>query len=109
MRRSILIAMVAACGGGNAPAPKEPTLPPDQPVATRRAEPPRPARPWPATHSGADADTVFDTKLPDPYRWLENEKSDEVQAWMKAQDDYARGELSKLPARSELATRLAKL
>ncbi|HWU89096.1 MAG TPA: prolyl oligopeptidase family serine peptidase, partial [Kofleriaceae bacterium] len=37
------------------------------------------------------------------------EKSSEVQDWMKAQDDYARAELAKLPTRGELADRLRKL
>src|SRR5207237_47563 len=42
-------------------------------------------------------------------RVLEDERAEEVQAWMKTQDDYARGELAKLPGRDELARRLAQL
>ncbi|MDQ3296961.1 MAG: prolyl oligopeptidase family serine peptidase [Myxococcota bacterium] len=68
-----------------------------------------PARPWPATRTDAIVDTVHAIKVADPYRWLEDEKSDEVQAWMEAQDQYARAELAKLPGRAELAERLKKL
>ena len=52
---------------------------------------------------------VHGMKLADPYRWLEDERSPEVQQWMKAQDDYARAELAKLPGRAELIARLKRL
>src|SRR5512141_5402 len=45
----------------------------------------------------------------DPYRWLEDEKSPEVQAWMKAQDDFTRQKLASLPERSAIAARLKEL
>ncbi len=67
------------------------------------------ARPWPATRIDAIVDTVHGVQVADPYRWLEDEKSAEVQAWMDVQDDYARAELAKLPGRAELAERLKKL
>src|SRR5262249_34497401 len=42
-------------------------------------------------------------------RWLEDEKSDEVRAWMKAEDTHARAELAKLPERDALRTRFKEL
>ncbi len=45
----------------------------------------------------------------DPYRWLEDEKAPEVQAWMKVQDDYARERIAKLPARDALLARYREL
>lgn len=45
----------------------------------------------------------------DPYRWLEDEKSPEVQAWMKAQDDFARAQLHALPDRAALLKRYREL
>ena len=48
-------------------------------------------------------------KVPDPFRWLEDESSPEVQAWLKAQDTFARGELARLPARDALAQRFREL
>ena len=53
------------------------------------------------------ADTIHGTKVGDPYRWLEDEKKPEVQAWMTAQDDYARGELAKLASQYAEKARVA--
>jgi prolyl oligopeptidase len=45
----------------------------------------------------------------DPYRWLEDEKSPEVQAWMTAEDTFARAALAKLPGRDDIAARVRAL
>lgn len=47
--------------------------------------------------------------MADPYRWLEDETSPEVKAWMAAQDAYARAHLDALPRRTELEKRLFEL
>jgi prolyl oligopeptidase len=73
------------------------------------ADPPAPQRPWPATRRQDVVDTVHGQKIADPFRWLEDEKSPEVQQWMKAQDDFARAQLGKLPGRTELVDRLKQL
>jgi len=54
-------------------------------------------------------DTYFGTKVVDPYRWMENLKSPEVQAWMKGQNDYTRDYLSHLPGRDDLIKRVESL
>ena len=72
-------------------------------------EPAAPKHTWPATRKDAIVDTVYGKQIADPYRWLEDEKSPEVQAWMDAQDNYARGELAKAPGREALAARLKEL
>jgi prolyl oligopeptidase len=54
-------------------------------------------------------DTLFGAVVPDPYRWLEDAGSDEVKAWMRAQDEAARAALHALPARDGLAVRLKQL
>src|SRR6185295_1294593 len=54
-------------------------------------------------------DTFFGVEVEDPYRWLEDGKAPDVQAWMKAQDNYARAELRKLPGRDAMAARLREL
>lgn len=51
----------------------------------------------------------FGTKVTDPYRWLENTSDPEVVDWMKAQNDYTRGVLSKIPGLSGLADRIKSL
>src|ERR1051326_3229706 len=54
-------------------------------------------------------DTYFGEKVVDPYRWMEDSKSAEVAAWMKAQSDYPRASLDRLPTRQELLKRLSEL
>jgi prolyl oligopeptidase len=54
-------------------------------------------------------DTYFGTPVVDPYRWMEDLKSPEVQSWMKAQNDYTRDYLSHLPGRDALIKRVLEL
>lgn len=61
------------------------------------------------TRSEQIVDTIHGRAVADPYRWLEDEREPEVVAWMNAQDDFARGELAKLPLRDQLAQRLKQL
>jgi hypothetical protein len=42
----------------------------------------------------------FGAKVVDPYRWLEKTSDPEVIAWMKAQNDYARSVLARIPGRA---------
>ncbi|MCU1272923.1 MAG: family peptidase [Bryobacterales bacterium] len=51
----------------------------------------------------------FGTKVSDPYRWLENTSEPEVVSWMKAQNDYTREALSKIPGREQLLDRIKSL
>ena len=46
--------------------------------------------PYPPSRRVDVTDVLHGVPVADPYRWLEDEKSPEVQAWMKAQDDLAR-------------------
>jgi prolyl oligopeptidase len=54
-------------------------------------------------------ETFFGTEISDPYRWLEDLKSPEVSSWMRAQNDYTRAELERIPNRDELRKRIAEL
>ena len=80
-----------------------------EPAPVTTPEPAAPKRAWPATKKDAIVDTVYGKQVADPYRWLEDDKNPDVQAWMNAQDAYARGELAKAPGRDALATRLKEL
>jgi prolyl oligopeptidase len=51
----------------------------------------------------------FGTKVVDPYRWLENQSDQEVIAWMKAQNDYTRAALERIPGREKLLNRVEAL
>ncbi len=55
------------------------------------------------------ADTYFGVTVPDPYRYFENMKDPEVVAWMKAQADFARTTLDRIPGRATLYKRIAEL
>jgi len=55
----------------------------------------------PVARIGTDADTYFGKKITDPYRWMES-GGDELTAWAKAQDGYARATLATIPGRAGL-------
>lgn len=111
--RALLVPLLAlaACGGAPPPAPPPPAAPkPPAPIASASATmPTTPAYPYPATRADDVTDTIHGVTVHDPYRWLEDAKSPEVQAWMKAEDAFARQELAKLPERDALAARLKEL
>ena len=54
-------------------------------------------------------DTYFGTPVVDPYRWMEDLKSPEVQTWMNGQAAYSKDYLSKLPGRDDLLKRIEAL
>ena len=64
---------------------------------------------YPTTSKGETVDVYFDTKLPDPYRWLEDDKSAETGAWVKAQNEVTYGYLAQIPFRNVLKARMEKL
>ena len=58
---------------------------------------------YPPTRTVDAADAYFGKTYKDPYRWLENLKDKEVEAWFKAQAELTDGLLAKIPARDALA------
>ncbi|WP_142784619.1 prolyl oligopeptidase family serine peptidase [Changchengzhania lutea] len=54
-------------------------------------------------------DTYFDTEVKDPYRWLEDDRSTETEAWVKAQNETTQGYLEQIPFREALKERLSSL
>ena len=64
---------------------------------------------YPATHKDNTVDTYFGTKVPDPYRWLEDDRSAETAAWVKAQNEVTNDYLSKIPFRDAIKKRLEQL
>ncbi|HEY9066603.1 MAG TPA: prolyl oligopeptidase family serine peptidase [Burkholderiaceae bacterium] len=55
------------------------------------------------------SDTYFGTTLTDPYRYMEDLSSPDVQAWAKAQAAETRTVLDALPGRTKLLARIAEL
>jgi prolyl oligopeptidase len=109
MRTLLSIALVACGGASGSQLPVDPPAP----VAEAPAKSPEvqmaPKHSWPATRAADITETLHGQRLADPYRWLEDAESPEVQAWMTAQDDYARAELAKSPQRDEITARLKQL
>lgn len=64
---------------------------------------------YPETKKGETVDVYFDTKVSDPYRWLEDDKSAETGAWVQAQNKVTYGYLDKIPFRDELKKRMEQL
>jgi len=54
-------------------------------------------------------DDYFGTKVPDPYRWLEDETSAETKAWVDDQNKVTFAYLDKIPYREKLKARLTEL
>jgi prolyl oligopeptidase len=54
-------------------------------------------------------DVLHGVPVPDPYRWLEDASSPEVEAWVRAQNDRTRSVLDALPHRAPLHRRLVTL
>ena len=48
------------------------------------------------------ADAYFGTTVDDPYRYMEDIKNPEVEAWLKAQAGYTNAVLAKIPQRDEI-------
>ncbi len=64
---------------------------------------------YPETKKVDTVDTYFDTEVKDPYRWLEDDMSEETAAWVQAQNKVTFDYLDKIPYRSALKNRLEKL
>lgn len=75
----------------------EPLVPPSAPSAP----PVAPVR--------AVTDDYHGTKVVDPYRYMEDLKDPEVQAWFKGQNDYTRAVPAGLPGRAQLLMRIREL
>jgi len=64
---------------------------------------------YPETKQVDTVDAYFDTEVKDPYRWLENDRSDETGEWVKAQNDLTFGYLESIPYRDSLKQRLSEV
>ena len=64
---------------------------------------------YPETKKVDSATTYFGTEIKDPYRWLEDDKSAETAAWVKAENEVTFGYLEQIPFRKALKDRMEKL
>ena len=64
---------------------------------------------YPATKQGTQTDDYFGTTVADPYRWLENDRSEETGAWVTQQNDITNTYLEQIPFRKAIKERLTEL
>ncbi|NNJ89440.1 MAG: S9 family peptidase, partial [Eudoraea sp.] len=64
---------------------------------------------YPVTAKVDTIDTYFDTEVPDPYRWLEDDRSPQTEAWVTEQNKVTFGYLEQIPFREDLKNRMEKL
>ena len=64
---------------------------------------------YPETKKVDQVDDYFGTKVSDPYRWLEDDKSAETAAWVAAENKVTQDYLSKIPFREQVRKRLEEM
>jgi prolyl oligopeptidase len=105
---TVVVGLLAACSNDTtAPVP-------DQAKASAEAAKVMPAAatarlPYVETRKSDTVDTYFDSRVADPYRWLEDDRSEETAAWVKAQNTLTFDYLASIPYRDQLQARLQAL
>ena len=64
---------------------------------------------YPETQRKEVLDDYHGTRVPDPYRWLEDDTSTETAAWVAAQNSLTQPYLQQVPFRAELQARVLQL
>ncbi len=64
---------------------------------------------YPETVRGSQVDAYHGTSVADPYRWLEDDRSPETEAWVQAQNAVTYEWLDQIPWRSQLRDRITHL
>src|SRR6266508_287878 len=64
---------------------------------------------YPPARKGDVVDDYHGTRVPDPYRWLEDPDAPETRAWIEAENRLTESYLSQIPEREAIRTRLTAL
>ncbi|WP_343702469.1 prolyl oligopeptidase family serine peptidase [Chitinophaga sp.] len=64
---------------------------------------------YPVTKKVDTVDNYHGKKIADPYRWLEDDHSEETKEWVEAQNKVTQGYLSAIPYREKIKKRLEEL
>lgn len=64
---------------------------------------------YPDTKKDSTTDNYFGTTIADPYRWLENDNSDETKDWVEAENKVTQNYLSQIPYRNDIKKRLTEI
>ena len=97
----LTLSLLAACGG----APETDSV--TGPNSITMTETKNGAISYPQTAKGDAVDSYFEQKIADPYRWLEDDRSSETEAWVKAQNKVTFDYLEHIPYRARIKEKLA--
>lgn len=64
---------------------------------------------YPKARKVDHVDTYFGNKVSDPYRWLEDDNSEETKAWVEAENKVSFGYLEQIPFRNQMKNRLEQI
>lgn len=64
---------------------------------------------YPKTKKVIQTDNYFGAKIEDPYRWLEDDNSDETKAWVVEENKVTFSYLDKIPYRNKIKQRLTEI
>ncbi|HEY9041332.1 MAG TPA: prolyl oligopeptidase family serine peptidase, partial [Rheinheimera sp.] len=97
----LAVSLLAACGSEST------TSSATEPNAITMTETVKTPLSYPQTAKGDVVDTYFEQTVADPYRWLEDDRSTETEAWVKAQNKVTFGYLEQIPYREQIKQKLA--
>jgi prolyl oligopeptidase len=109
LRHLLLGLLLTGCGAARESAPPPPRSPAAAPPPPAIATSFTPVLPYPASRRVPVVDLLHGVRVSDPYRWLEDEASEEVKGWMQAQAKFANERLTALPERPALVARFREL
>jgi len=64
---------------------------------------------YPVARKMEQVDSYHGVKVSDPYRWLEDDRSEETGRWVKAENEVTFSYLDKIPYRAQVMKRLEQL
>ncbi|TLX75023.1 S9 family peptidase [Labilibacter sediminis] len=64
---------------------------------------------YPQTKTVDTVDEYFGTKVPDPYRWLEDDNSEETKSWVIEQNKVTDSFLAQIPFKKDIENRLTQI
>ena len=65
--------------------------------------------PYPEAERSEVTDNYFGTEVADPYRWMEDDRSEAVAAWVAAENEVTNDYLAQIPFRDAIRERLTEL
>ncbi len=102
---SVLFALTASCSNEPEDKAKPTQAPTIQPATDNQIT----TVDYPQTAKGEVVDNYFGSEVADPYRWLEDDMSQETGEWVKSQNTTTFGYLKNIPYRETLKNRLEKI